>query len=137
MRKLFAAIASSFLSGAAAGHHSYAMFDTQKEVAAPATVRIWQFTSPHAKLWVYITDTKGEPVLWALEAPGPQQLLAAGWDRNTINPGDKISVVLHPLRDGRAGGSLQSVTLADGRKMTVGAAANAGSPPLGIARPGA
>lgn len=100
-------------------HHSYAMFDDSKELSDLAVVRIWEFSSPHAYLWVYVNDTDGKPVLFGLEAPGPNQLVRAGWDRDTVKPGDKVKVSWHPLRDGRAGGSLSGIVLADGRSMSI------------------
>jgi hypothetical protein len=129
----FAPIARTLLAAAgllapvsiATAHHSYAMFDRAKSLETDAVVRIWQFTNPHATLWVYINDAQGTPVLWALEAPGPQQLLHGGWDKNTVKPGDKVTVVLNPLRDGTHGGSLAKLTLADGRVLAMGG----GGPP--------
>lgn len=105
---------------ASMAHHSYAMFDRSKQVDADAIVRIWEFTNPHATLWVYINDAQGKPVLWALEAPGPQQLLRSGWDKDTVKPGDKVKVALNPLRDGANGGSLARLTLNDGRMLGTG-----------------
>jgi len=116
-----------FISIQASAHHSYAMFDDSVDVSADGTISTWEFTSPHAKLWVYINDDEGKPQLWALEAPGPQALLRSGWTKNTVQPGDKVKVVYHPLRDGRAGGSLVSLTLADGRTMATGGGAPAPS----------
>lgn len=110
----------------ASAHHSYAMFDRDKEMNSEAVVRTWEFTSPHATLWVYINDTAGVPKLWGLEAPGPAQLLRSGWDKETVKPGDKVKVTVNPLRDGRNGGSLVKLTLADGRTMGTG---GGGSPP--------
>jgi hypothetical protein len=48
---------------------------------------------------------------WALETTSPGVLTRAGWTRQSIKPGDKVSVTLSPLRDGSHGGSLNSVTL--------------------------
>jgi hypothetical protein len=48
----------------------------------------------------------------------PQNLIRLGWKRITIKSGDKVSVVVHPLRDGKPGGSFVSITLPDGRTLT-------------------
>jgi hypothetical protein len=131
VRTLLAAVALAAPLSIATAHHSYAMFDRSKSLETDAVVRIWQFTNPHATLWVYINDAQGTPVLWALEAPGPQQLLRSGWDKSTVRPGDNVKVVLNPLRDGTNGGSLAKLTLADGRMLGMG---SGGPPP---AQPGA
>jgi hypothetical protein len=47
----------------------------------------------------------------------PSSLVRKGWKPKTLKPGDKITITLHPLRDGRSGGSLVSATLADGTRM--------------------
>ncbi len=101
-------------------HHSYAMFDRSKSISSDAVVRIFEFTNPHAILWVYINDAQGKPVLWGLEAPGPQQLLRNGWDKDSVKPGDRVQVVLNPLRNGSNGGSLVKLTLANGQSLVAG-----------------
>jgi hypothetical protein len=132
VRALLAAVALSAPLSIATAHHSYAMFDRSRSLESDAVVRIWQFSNPHATLWVYINDAQGTPILWALEAPGPQQLLRGGWDKNTVRPGDKVKVVLNPLRDGSHGGSLAKLTLADGRMLGMG---SGGPPPSALPAP--
>jgi hypothetical protein len=114
-------VASSLLATTAVAHHSYAMFDRQSTKSLKATVRTWEFVSPHAYLWVYVDDADGKPQLWGLEGPGPQALLRAGWNKNTVKPGDHVTVEINPLRDGRNGGNLVRMTLSDGRTMEAGA----------------
>lgn len=109
-------------------HHSYAMFDRDKVVNCAAVVRTWEFTNPHATLWVYIDDSQGKPKLWGLEAPGPSQLLRGGWDKDTVKPGDKVTISINPLRDGRNGGSLVKIVLADGRALGTGGPPGGGPP---------
>ncbi len=58
---------------------------------------------------------------WAIEALSPNVLGRQGWHRSTLKPGDKVSVVIYPLREGKTGGNLISVTLPDGRVMGGGA----------------
>lgn len=101
----------------ASAHHSYAMFDRTKVLTLTGTVRTWELVNPHAYLWVYVSDDKGGTTLWGLEAPGVQALMRAGWKKNTVQPGDKVTVVINPLTDGRPGGNLAQLTLADGRTL--------------------
>ena len=44
-----------------------------------------------------------------------------GWKRNTIKPGDKVSLLINPLRDGSKGGNLITVTLPNGVTLGGGA----------------
>jgi hypothetical protein len=110
----------ALVSGVTQAHHSYAMFDQNKTVDTDAVVRIFEFSNPHATLRVYINDSQGKSILWGLEAPGPKQLLRSGWDKDSVKPGDKVKVVMNPLRNGANGGSLIRLTLSDGRSLGTG-----------------
>lgn len=114
---LIAACTLVICAPSAIAHHSYAMFDRQTTNTYAAVVRTWEFSNPHAYLWVYINNTEGKPILWGLEAPGPSMLLRQGWDKNTVMPGDKVSVSINPLKAGGNGGNLVTLTLADGRTL--------------------
>lgn len=96
-------------------HHSYTMFDRDKVITLQGTVRTWEMGNPHAYLWIYSTNESGEKVLWGLEGPSPLILIRNGWGKNSVKPGDKVTVVVNPLKDGRNGGNLVKMTLEDGR----------------------
>jgi Family of unknown function (DUF6152) len=105
------------LSVPALAHHSGAMFDASKTVTINGTVREFNWTNPHSSFKVEVSGSDGKAVIWAIEMNSPQNLIPLGWKRNTIKAGDKVSVVIHPLRDGQPGGQYMSITLADGRVM--------------------
>ena len=102
---------------AARAHHSFAMFDQSKQVSVSGTVRDFQWTNPHAWIEVLVPDGKGGADVWSVELNSPNNLVRQGWKRNVLKPGDKISVTLNPLRDGRPGGLFNAVTLPDGRVL--------------------
>jgi hypothetical protein len=109
------------VAGPAAAHHSFAMYDSTKLVTITGTVKDFQWTNPHAILWVYSApDKNGATELWSFElstSPGPLSRL--GWTKHSINPGDKVAVDINPLRDDQHGGSLKKVTLlATGQVLT-------------------
>jgi hypothetical protein len=95
-------------------HHSGAMFDAGKEQTISGVVREFNWTNPHSSFKVEVTDAAGKSEIWAIEMNGPQNLMHDGWKRSSLKNGDKITAVVHPLRDGKPGGSYVSVTLADG-----------------------
>lgn len=95
-------------------HHSFAMFDMQKEVTAKGVVKEFQWTNPHSWVQLEIRNDKGETEEWALEALSPNVLSRMGWKRNSLKAGETVTVVYHPARDGSRGGHLVNVTLADG-----------------------
>jgi hypothetical protein len=59
----------------------------------------------------------GDTVEWSIEMSSPGHLIRSGWKRNTLKPGEKITVVIHPLREGSNGGSFVSATGADGKRV--------------------
>ncbi|HTK35843.1 MAG TPA: DUF6152 family protein [Caulobacteraceae bacterium] len=105
-------------AGAAAAHHSAAMFDASKEVSLSGTVKEFQYTNPHSWLVVNIPDAAGKVTEWSFEAEGPSTLLRAGIKKSSLMPGDKVTVKGHPLKDGRPGAGLMNVTKADGTVLT-------------------
>jgi len=120
LSSIILSVAGCALATTASAHHSSAMYDHDVSQTSDAVVNQWQFSNPHATLWVYINNDEGKPELWGIEAPGPKQLLSMGWDKNTVQPGDKVTVTINPLRNGQHGGSLVSLVLSDGTKMGMG-----------------
>jgi len=96
----------------ASAHHSFAMYEPTKTLTFKGTVKNFQWTNPHVVLSILVQPDDGSAAQdWALETTSPGVLTRAGWTRQSIKPGDKVSVTLSPLRDGSHGGSLNSVTL--------------------------
>ena len=108
------ALVTGFSVGSAQSHHSAAMFDASKEVAISGAVKEFQFTNPHAWLIVTVADSDGAQTDWSVELGAPTLIQGMGIKKSTFSPGDSVSVVLHPLKDGRPAGEFVSVTLSDG-----------------------
>lgn len=123
------AVVSLCVGGSAVAHHSFAAFNMDKTVTLNGTVRTLEWTNPHAWLWIYVTDDKGQQQVWGLEAAAPGEMMRNGWSKNSLKPGDKVTIEAHPLRDGRNGGSLMKVTTADGHVMGSAAPQQAGGAP--------
>ncbi len=117
--KLVARIAALTLLGAAAcapagaawAHHSFAMFDQNRQVSIVGTVKDFQWTNPH--VFIEVIDQAG--VVWSVELNSPNNLIRQGWSRHALKVGDKVTVVINPLRDGKNGGLFNAVTLPDGK----------------------
>ena len=97
-------------AGAALAHHSFAMFDQSRQVTVVGTVKEFQWTNPHA--FIEVVDSSG--LLWSVELNSPNNLIRQGWKRTALKTGDKVTVVINPLRDGKPGGLFNAVTLPDG-----------------------
>ena len=102
----------------ASAHHSFAMFDAQKEVTLQGTVKEFEWTNPHSWLRVTVNDQKtGKPVLWALELSSPARLTTMGMHADTVKAGDVVSVTFHPMKDGTRGGQFMSAKLPNGKNI--------------------
>jgi hypothetical protein len=104
-------------SCAALAHHSFAMFDQTRQLALQGTVREFQWTNPHAFIHIEVPEEAGGPGLWQIEMNSPNNLRRQGWKSNMLKPGDQVTVVTNPLRDGKKGGLFVAATLADGTQM--------------------
>ena len=114
MNKMLLVLSMAALTGSALAHHSAAMFDMSKTVTVQGIVREFQYTNPHSWLQVVVVDPAGKSVEWGFETEGPSTLLRVGIKAKTFRPGDRVTVVANPMRDGRPAGSWISATKADG-----------------------
>jgi Family of unknown function (DUF6152) len=102
------------LTQQAAAHHSTAMFDFTKTVELKGTIKSFQWTNPHT--WTTVTAEGDAAVAgeFGLEGMSPNYLSRNGWSKRTLKAGDKVTLSVHPLKDGRKGGFMISATLPDG-----------------------
>jgi Family of unknown function (DUF6152) len=103
--------------GAALAHHSFAMFDADQKMTLAGTVKEFQWTNPHAWIFVMVPNQEGQLEQWAVELGGPGQITRQGWSPKTLTPGMDVKLVIHPLRDGSNGGQFMGITLADGTQL--------------------
>ncbi len=113
-----AVLGLALLAGPAAAHHSYAMFDKEKNLALTGVISAFQWTNPHSSIEIQAPNGKGGFDKWGVECTSPAVLVRAGWKSTTLKPGDNVVITIHPLRSGELGGSFVSVQLADGRVFT-------------------
>src|ERR1700683_4593381 len=120
------AVAAAASGPPAYAHHSFAVYDRSKVLTLKGNVKSFQWTNPHSVVWVLVQpDGGGEPQEWSFETTSPGVLTRGGWTRNSLKPGDRVSVEFSPLRDGSLGGGLNSVTLLDtGQKLSASFAAS-------------
>ena len=114
------AFAAFIIARPAFAHHSHAMFDLEKQVTLTGTVKEFEWNNPHCWIQVLVPDLKdpnAPPVEWGIEMGAPIQLIRHGWKPSSLKPGDKITVVVNPLRDGRPGGQIVSAIGPDGKPI--------------------
>jgi hypothetical protein len=105
-------------AGAASAHHSGAMFDRDKQVALVGTIVQFEWTNPHSWIEIEVPNASGGSEKWSVECNSPNNLARQGWKSTTLKPGDKVTIIIHPLRSGEKGGSFVSVTLPDGSVLS-------------------
>lgn len=118
------------MGGAVLAHHSFAMFDQTKQLPLKGTVVEFQWTNPHAFIQLAVPDADGAQQTWSIELNSPNNLKRQGWKSSSLKPGDAVTVVINPLRDGAKGGLFVAVTLPDGKVL--GDATRAGGGPINV-----
>jgi hypothetical protein len=111
------------LAGPAAAHHSFAMFDNDHQIKLTGDVAKFTWQNPHVYIELDALTPEGAGKHWTIECANPGILNRVGWKWNMVKPGDKITVIVAPLRTGEPGALLKQITLPDGRKFSNGAPA--------------
>jgi hypothetical protein len=104
-------------AASAAAHHSPVMFDRAVTRTLVGTVVEFAWMNPHSSIQLDVPNDKGGTDRWGVELGSPQSMVRGGWRSSTLKPGDKVTVVVNPLKSGEFGGIFVSLTLADGRKL--------------------
>jgi hypothetical protein len=121
MRKILAGALTSLVLIAAAApsfaHHSTAMFDETKTLNLTGVVKEFQYTNPHSWLIVDVKNDDGTTTTWGFEAEGPSTLMRAGIRKSDLMPGTKVTVMTHPMKDGRPAGQFLHATRGDGKEF--------------------
>jgi hypothetical protein len=98
-------------------HHSGSMFEDQKSLTLNGTVKAFQWTNPHCFIQMLVPGNDGKMAEWSVEMGAPFEVIRTGFKPKSLQPGDKITVVIHPMRDGSRGGLFVSAVTSDGRQL--------------------
>lgn len=101
-------------------HHSFAAYDMSKKTTVAGTIKNFQWTLPHSQLTLVVPNQQGGTDEWVIEAGAPPSFVKQGWKKSDVKNGDPVTVVVNPMRDGKPGGSMVSLTRADGRVLRGG-----------------
>jgi hypothetical protein len=104
--------------GSLSAHHGAAAYQETTVTMKNATVTQFTWANPHSIIMFDEKDDKGNVVHWACESGSPSALGLIGWNKNSLQPGDLITVELYPAKSGAAVGRLSQVTKADGTTLT-------------------
>ena len=104
-----------------AAHHSFAaQYDRSKPVTLKGSVTKLDWINPHAFIFMEVKESDGKVTKWEVELSAPAMLMRNGWTRNSIKPGDAVTVQGSLAKDGSKLANASSVTLADGKRVFAG-----------------
>lgn len=108
-------------------HHSFAAeYDSTKPMTATGEVTKVEWMNPHARFYVDVKDEAGKVTNWEFELGSPNGLMRQGWTRNSLKPGDMITVDGYMAKDGSKLANARTVKLSDGRKVFAGSTTDGG-----------
>lgn len=109
----------SMLVAAAPGfaHHAWRGYDMKHVTTMTGTVTGFDFGNPHVWMDVDVKNDKGDIEKWSAGGPSPSRMANAGWGKDTLHPGDQVTLVGNRISDGTFKLRLSHVVLADGRRL--------------------
>ncbi len=114
---LIAAFCMVAIVAPAVAHHSTAMYNNQKSVTITGVVKKFEWTNPHAFIYVEVKDEAGNLAEWEVEMMSLNHLRSYGWTAKTVKPGDVISCTGSPAKSGNPAMFVNRIKLADGRDI--------------------
>ena len=120
-----------FLLGAhTLAHHSFAAeFDAAQPIRVTGSVTKVEWMNPHTWFYIDVKDEAGKVTNWGFEMGSPNGLMRAGWTRNSMKPGDVVTVEGSRARDGSYHANARAVTLSSTGQRLFAASSGGDGPP--------
>src|SRR5260221_7195812 len=97
-------------------HHGNSAYDMSKTTSFKATITKFEYSNPHSQVYFDVTDDSGNVVHWVAETTNPAMLSRVGWSRETLKPGDQVTLVANPNKVGARVVVLQKVGFSSGQE---------------------
>ena len=108
---------STAISGPAFAHHSMSMYDRGHDTTFKATISQFEWVNPHSQITFTVADEQGNLVKWVAEGPGPNRLANHGWTKDSLKPGDQVTIVGNRNKDGSPTMRFEIVILPGGQEL--------------------
>lgn len=106
------------LSAPLFAHHSTAEYDMANVSSIKGTVTKFEWSNPHAYIYIQAKDDKGNTIEWTGELASLGMLARVNWKRDTVKPGDEITMYGNRAKDGRSVMRLEKIVLAGGQEIS-------------------
>jgi hypothetical protein len=106
--------------GPAFAHHGQAVYDEEHPILLKGTVTSFLWSNPHCLVNLDVKNGKGEVAHWIAETVNPGKLVRAGWTKDSLKPGDTVTLTLTPAKNGAHLGHFYKLVFADGRQLDIG-----------------
>jgi Family of unknown function (DUF6152) len=105
-------------------HHSFAAeFDQNKTIVLKGAITKVEWFNPH--IWLYLDVKNDQAVVqrWQCEGGAPNTLTRNGWTKDSLKPGDQVTIDGYLAKDGSKTCNARAVKLPDGRSVFAGSSA--------------
>jgi hypothetical protein len=116
---IFVALMTGFSSARVPlfAHHGNAAYDEKSPITFKGTVTDFLWVNPHVQIYVDVKSDQGEIVHWGCETTSPSKLFRSGWTRDSLKPGDQVTITVFPAKSRAPVGLLHKVVLANGKEL--------------------
>jgi hypothetical protein len=105
------------LSTALFAHHGASEYDMTRVISLQATITDFQFVNPHTLINFNVKDDSGKVTEWQGELPSPNLLVRRGWNKSVLKPGDSVTIIGNPAKNGEKGMQVKRLVFPDGHEL--------------------
>jgi hypothetical protein len=116
----FVAVCLFVFSGPALAHHGGGAYDAAHPMTMTGTVKEFLFIQPHPLITLEVKDDQGAMTEWSVEMTAPNHLVHYGWNGKKLKPGDQITIVGLPSKNGLKVLNLRKISWAIGEVIPLG-----------------
>ena len=99
-------------------HHGFSSeYDEKKPVELKGVVTKLEWTNPHARFYIDVTDASGKVTNWNFELASLNSLRRNGWTQYSLKVGEVVTATGYAALSGVPMANANSVMLADGSSL--------------------